>query len=193
MLLPIRSTILRVLLSAALVTTSVLAQSPAANTGTSAEDILSQLKSQASAEHKSILITFGASWCGNCHLFDKFLADPTIHPILDKAFVFADLASGEREGDKHHANTPGAEKLETLLGGKDVGVPFIVMLDASGNSITNSLRPVGHGNSDNIGYPDASYEIDWFIQMLNKAAPTLTLQDSATIRNWLNAHSSSKH
>jgi thiol-disulfide isomerase/thioredoxin len=185
--------ILRVLLSTILVTTSAFAQSAAPHAGASADEILTQLKSQAAAEHKNILISFGASWCGNCHMFDKFLADPAIHPILDKAFVFGDLISGEREGDKRHANTPGAQKLEELLGGKDVGVPFIVLLDASGSPITNSLRPNGHGNSDNIGYPDASYEIDWFMQMLKKAAPTLSAQDSATIRNWLTAHSSSKH
>jgi len=193
MLLSIRSTILRVLLLVALVTASALGQSPAANAGASAEEILTQLKSQAAAGHKNILITFGASWCGNCRMFDKFLADPAIHPILDKAFVFGDLVSGEREGDKRHTNTPGAEKLQTLLGGKDVGVPFIVLLDANGSLITNSLRPTSNGKSDNIGYPDASYEIDWFMEMLKKAAPALAPQDTAIIRGWLTAHSSSRH
>jgi thiol-disulfide isomerase/thioredoxin len=191
--LPLRSAILWAILSATLSTTPAIAQSTASLASANAEEILAQLKSQATAEHKSILLSFGASWCGNCRLFDKFLADPAIHPILGRAFVFADLDAGERPGDKHHANTPGAEKLQALLGGKEAGYPYIVLLDANGEPITNSLRPVEHGGSENIGYPDALVEIDWFMEMLKKAAPALSAQDTASIHTWLLAHRSPQH
>jgi thiol-disulfide isomerase/thioredoxin len=188
--LPIRSAILQVFLAAAFLTTNAFAQSTVTSAGANAEEVLTQLKSRAAARHKNILLTFGASWCGNCHLFDRFLADPKIRPILDKAFVFADLDAGERPGDRRHANLPGAQELQSSLGGKNAGYPYIVMLDPSGNLIASSLRPVGQGSGENIGYPDASYEIDWFMEMLKKAAPSLSAQDSASIRAWLTAHSS---
>jgi len=190
--LPIRSSMLRVILAAALLSTSALAQSTPPSTA-SADETLAQLKSQAVAGHKKILLSFGASWCGNCRLFDKFLADPTIHPILDRVFVFADLAAGELPGDKRHANVPGAEKLQASLGGKEAGLPFIVMLHADGAPIANSLRPLANGGTDNIGYPDAPYEIDWFMEMLKKAAPSLAAPETTTIRKWLKTHSSTPH
>lgn len=153
---------------------------------------MSILESRAASEHKNILLNFGASWCVNCRRFDGFLADREIHPILDKVFVFADMAAGERPDDQRHPNFPGAENLCQSLGGKDAGFPFIVMLDQSGSTIVNSLRPVGKGSGENIGYPDASYEIDWFMQMLKSAAPSLSARERETIHSWLTAHSSAR-
>jgi len=181
---------LPVVLSAALATAPAFAQSSVPYAGENADEVMTHLKSDASAEHKNILLTFGASWCGNCRLFDRFLADPQIHPIIDRIFVVADLAAGERASDKRHHNVSGAEKLLSSLGGKDTGFPYIAMLDPAGNLITDSLRPVGNRSSENTGYPDAPYEIDWFMEMLNKAAPSLPAQDLARIRSWLTAHSS---
>jgi hypothetical protein len=189
--LRIHLNLLRAVLLAAVVSTPAFAQSAPPSAAADADAIIALLKSQAAAGHKDILLTFGASWCGNCRKFDKFLADPAIHPILDRAFVFGDMASGERSTDKRHTNTPGAVALQSTFGGNDAGYPFIVMLDANGRLIANSLRPTGHGSTENTGYPDAPYEIDWFMVMLKSAVPTLSAQDAAIIRNWLSAHSSS--
>ena len=147
-----------------------------------------QVKRQAASSHKNILLSFGASWCVNCRLFDKFLADPAIHPIMEKAFVNADLNTGERDGDKRHSNIPGGQKLQASLGGKDSGYPYLVMLDPSGRPIVDSIAPGDYGHPGNIGYPVAPWEIDWFLDMLKKSAPTLTPQDTATIRTWLSTH-----
>ena len=180
------------MLSAALASSHALAHSAVPNAGANAEEVMAQVESQAAAEHKDILLTFGASWCVNCRLFDKFVADPAIHPILDKIFVFADLDTGELASDKRHANLPGGEKLQASLGGKDAGYPYIAMLDAKGNPIANSLRPTGHGSGENIGYPFVPSEVDWFMEMLKKAVPSLSAHDTDTIRTWLTAHGS-KH
>jgi hypothetical protein len=186
----IHATILRVALAAALVAAPCFAQPALAQEGENADQIMAQLKSRAAAEQKNILLSFSASWCVNCRLFDGFLADRAIHPILDRVFVIGDMTAGEHAGDNRHTNTPGAEKLTSALGGQDAGYPFIVMLDANGNLIVNSLRPTGAGSGDNIGYPDAPYEIDWFMEMLKKAAPSLTAVETSKIRRWLKAHSS---
>jgi hypothetical protein len=155
----------------------------------SAHDVMAQAESRAAAEHKNILLTFSASWCGPCKMFERFLQDPVIHPIMDKAFVMDRLDVGEHPSDTKHADSPGGEALRTALGGQDAGYPYIVMLDPAGKPIADSFLPnKPRDGSGNIGYPALPVEVDWFMQMLQKAAPSLTAQDRATIHTWLTAH-----
>lgn len=177
---------LRLLLAStvALAPLAIHAQSTPA--GASASDVMATLESSAAAQQKHILLQFGASWCGNCKLFDRFLNDPAIHPIMSKAFVFGDMATGEQAKDTRHTNLPGGFDLQRELGGGKSGWPYIVMLDQQGKLLASSVRP---GKEGNIGYPASSDEIRWFVTMLRKAAPTMTPQDLATIQKWLSAHS----
>ena len=178
-------------LSAALIAAPTQAHSAAVDDpGANAAAVMTQVKRQAASSHKNILLSFGASWCVNCRLFDKFLADPAIHPIMEKAFVYADLNTGERDGDTRHTNIPGGQKLQASLGGKDSGYPYLVMLDPSGQPIVDSIAPGDQGHPGNIGYPAAPYEVDWFMEMLKKAAPSLTAQETETVRDWLTKHAS---
>ena len=192
---PTRSSIMtiqKIVLSATLLVATPSAHAaPPAKAG-NADEVMTRAKTQAASEHKNILLSFSASWCGNCRLFDAFLADPKIHPIMDKAFVFADLDAGERPNDTRHANIPGGPEIQAALGGKTAGYPYIVMVDPTGKPITDSQRPATVAHPGNIGYPDAPWEIDWFMQMLKKAAPLLSSQETATVRSWLTAHSSSR-
>jgi hypothetical protein len=173
------------LAAAALLPSISLLAEPTAN------DILSNARTTAAAQHKNILLIFSASWCGPCHLFEHFLADPAIAPIMNKAFVIQTLDVGEQPTDIKHHDTPGAVTLRADLGGATAGYPYLIMLDDAGHPIINSLRPdptTPAGN--NIGYPAIPVEIDWFMRMLQKSAPTFTPQDTATIRAWLTAHGS---
>jgi thiol-disulfide isomerase/thioredoxin len=154
-----------------------------------ADEIFSQAKATAAAQHKNILLVFSASWCGPCHMFEHFLADPTIAPIMQKAFVIQRLDVGEFPTDTKHHDTPGAVALRAQLGGATAGYPYILMLDPAGHPIINSLRPdPATPGGNNIGYPAVPVEIAWFMQMLQKSAPTLTPQDTATLHAWLAAH-----
>jgi hypothetical protein len=150
---------------------------------------MSKAEAQAAAEHKNILLMFGASWCTPCHRFESFLNDPAVGPLLAKSFVLVHLDVMEHDNDKLHADNPGAERLMSSLGGADTGIPFTVMLDPHGESITDSLRPdsASRGGS-NIGFPTQPPEIDWFMRMLHRGAPNLTPQETATIRTWLEHH-----
>lgn len=154
--------------------------------GASSTEVMAQLKAAATAQHKAILLQFGASWCGNCRLFDRFLSDPAIAPIVGKVFVFGEMATGERSSDTHHTNLPGGLALQDSLGGKDAGLPYFVMLSGDEKLLASSIAP---GKGGNIGYPATRAEIAWFLTMLHKAAPSLSPQELATVQKWLQAHS----
>ena len=172
------------LIAAALLLPTALHAEPTAN------DILAQARATAAAQHKNILLVFSASWCGPCHMFKHFLDDPAIAPIMNKAFVITTLDADEHPTDTKHHDTPGAVDLRASLGGSaGVGIPYLVILNPAGHPIINSLRPDPKAPAGgNIGYPAVPAEIDWFMQMLQKSAPTLTPQDTATIHAWLTAH-----
>lgn len=164
------------------------------DTGSTAAAILDKAEGQARTEHKHILVDFSASWCVNCRLFERFLADPQMNAILSRHFVFATMVTGERPGDTKHANTSGGVAFESSIGGKDAGFPWLVILDADGKPIVNSDRPdpKGKGGKSNIGYPDSPQETDWFVGMLHQSAPEIPQLDLANVHTWLTAHSSSQ-
>jgi Thioredoxin-like len=154
----------------------------------SAAQILQRVKSQARAEHKNILLEFGASWCINCKLYDRMLDNPSMHAILGPHFVFAYMDSGEHPHDSRHANTPGAVDFENSIGGKDAGWPFLVILNPDGKPLVNSNRPDPESKAgDNIGYPVLPQEVDWFITMLHRGAPSISPQELAGVHAWLTA------
>ena len=161
----------------------------AADTMPPTEVVLHAVETDAQTQHKSILLSFGASWCGNCHRFARFLSDPAIHPIIGKAFITSELITGERKDDPRHSNNPGGLAYEETLGGKGAGWPYLVILDPSGKLLVDSFRPDhGRPHALNIGYPASADEIDWFVHMLQVAGPGLTRSDLLTIRTWLTNH-----
>jgi Thioredoxin-like len=166
------------------------AKAAAPDGGPSADAILRQAEQQARVEHKNILLTFGASWCVNCRLYDRFLADPQMHAVLSRAFVFASMDTGEQTRDTKHANTPGGVAFEDSVGGKDAGWPFLVILDDHGKPIVDSNRPNPRGkpSDNNIGYPVEPGEVAWFLEMLRRGAPGMSQEDLASVHAWLTTH-----
>ena len=156
-----------------------------------ADCLLKAAEATARSQQKNVLLMFSASWCAPCHRLQSFLVDPTIRPIFDRYFVKLIVISGERPDDTRHQNTPGAEQLLESLHDTDTNLPLVVMLNSSGKVIVDSVRPVlGPRNLHaNIGYPESPTGIDWFLEMLRRAAPSLTSNERSTIQKWLRQHS----
>lgn len=159
------------------------------NAGPSAAAILQNAESQARAQHKNIMLDFGASWCINCKLYDRMIDDPSVGPILSHHFVFITMNTGERPNDSRHANTPGAVAFEDSVGGKGAGWPFLVILNPDGKPLIDSNRPDSKSPSgkSNIGYPAAPEEVDWFVTMLRRTTPSISQHDVDTVHAWLTA------
>ncbi len=165
-------TIALVLATLILAPLATLAKAP------SADEVLAPAKAKASAEKKAIFLHFGASWCGWCKKLDAFLDRPEIKPVFEKYFIPVKLVVQENEKNKALEN-PGADALLKKLGGPD-GLPYSAFLDARGEMIVNSKR-----EGANIGYPGQPNEVDWFLQMMKKAAPSISQDDLKIIETAL--------
>jgi hypothetical protein len=121
-------------------------------------------------------------------MFEAFLRDPVTGPIMDRSFVIARFDVGEHPGDKRHSDTPGAVALRASLNGANAGYPYLVVVDPAGKPIVDSYRPVKGkvaGADINIGYPALPVEIDWFIEMMHRSAPSMSAAEMDTLRQWL--------
>ena len=147
----------------------------------SAEQILNAAKSQAAKENKAIYVHFGASWCGWCKRLDAFLDRPDVKTTFDKYFVPVKLVVQENEKNKALENT-GADAILKQVGGP-AGLPFSAFLDRSGKLIVNSNRNGEAGQ--NIGHPYQPAEVDWFLEMMKKAAPQISATDLETLETAL--------
>jgi thioredoxin-related protein len=144
----------------------------------SSDQVMASAKEKAAVEQKAIFLHFGASWCPWCRRLDAFLDGPDIKPVFEKYFVPVKLVVQEREKNKALEN-PGADKLLEQLGGP-AGLPYSAFLDSKGEMIANSKL-----NGNNIGYPGEPGEIDYFVQMMKKAAPKMTDGDLKIIESAL--------
>ena len=155
-----------------------------------AEDVLTQAQTEATKEHKNIFLIFSSRYCGPCRELEEFLGNPKINSIITKHFVVARLPVAEESGTDHKPTSPGADELAHRYGGVWGSIPFFVFLDSSGQLIINSNRPAKNKpEGENIGYPATAEEIEWFLNMLRKGAPSITGDDLLIIETVLRSAS----
>jgi thioredoxin-related protein len=151
-----------------------------------ADQVLAAAEASAGAQNKNVWVIFGASWCVWCRHLDALIDSPDAGPILSRYFVVAHLTV-EEHGDKASLDSPGGEAVMRRLGGAAGGLPFFAFVDATGQVLINSNRPVAGKSGANIGFPSAPEEVDWFMTMLHRAAPSLSAAQAQMIEQKLRA------
>jgi thioredoxin 1 len=82
---------------------------------------------KARAEHKRVIVEFGANWCFDCHVLDKALHRSDLAPILAANYevVHVDIGRGEKNQDL-------MTKYEVPM---KRGIPGLAVLDADGKLV----------------------------------------------------------
>jgi len=149
-----------------------------------ASALLDAARITALEEEKSILVEFGASWCGWCHRFDAFVQSPEVGPLMARHYVVLKFTVQERP-EKRALNTLGAQSLMDEWGGGRSGLPFYVFLSARGEKIAGSNAM---SSGANIGYPATPVEIQAFVRLLEQTAPRMSADERAQIAQYLKDH-----
>jgi thioredoxin 1 len=81
----------------------------------------------ASAEHKRVIVVFGANWCFDCHVLDDAFHRQDIAPVLAANYevVHVDVGRGEKNQDL-------MKKYEVPM---KRGIPGLAVLDADGKLV----------------------------------------------------------
>ena len=85
---------------------------------------------QAAADHKRVLLIFGANWCYDCHVLDRGLREGEAGKIVSEKFLLVDVDIGE--GEK---NPDLVKKYKINL---DKGVPVVAILGSDGKLLYRS-------------------------------------------------------
>ena len=134
-----------------------------------AADVLATALATAQKEQKRVFLHFGAPWCVWCRRLEAWMAEPAVRERLDRDLVDVAIDVDRMEG--------GPKLKDDLGGGKSGGIPWFVILDASGKPLITSDGPGG-----NIGFPSAPEEVEHFGAMLRKGQSHL---DEAAVKTIL--------
>ena len=82
---------------------------------------------KAAAEHKRVIVVFGANWCYDCHVLDTAFHRSDLAPILSANYevVHVDIGKGEKNQDLMN-------KYEVPM---KRGIPGLAVLDADGKLV----------------------------------------------------------
>lgn len=100
-------------------------------TSDAATDIANAL-TQAKAEHKHVLLKFGANWCVWCHRLNDLLhKNQAVHAALTRDYILVPVDVNTRHGPKRNLST-----IERYGNPTQHGLPVLVILDPNGNPLT---------------------------------------------------------
>ena len=62
---------------------------------------LKEALAKAKADHKRVIVVFGANWCFDCHVLDEAFHSPELAPIIAANYVVVhiDIGKGEKNQD----------------------------------------------------------------------------------------------
>ena len=95
-----------------------------------ASEAIAQALAQAKADHKRVLLDFGADWCPDCQVLAQLFDDPQVKPFLDAHYHVVRIDVGRWDNNLDIANRYG-NPIEK-------GIPAVVILDANARTITST-------------------------------------------------------
>jgi thioredoxin 1 len=101
----------------------VAADSPYNETADAKLDI-KQALTQAATSQKSVIVVFGANWCGDCKMLDAAMKTGTSAPLLARDFQIVKVNVGRWDKNLDLAKTYGVPL--------DKGIPAVVILSPTG-------------------------------------------------------------
>jgi thioredoxin 1 len=84
----------------------------------------------ARADHKRVLVIFGANWCYDCHVLDATLRSATVAPLVEANYHVLHI----NIGDEGKQNEDLAARFQVAL---DKGIPALAVLDGDGKVIAS--------------------------------------------------------
>lgn len=138
-----------------------------------AEQLLVDSLLKAAEQDKCVLVRVGTPYCGWCNVLAQFVQDHESLFATDYVDIKIDTMR----------MTNGEQVAARLAPSENGGVPWMVILDASGKELANSFGPDG-----NVGYPYQPNEIAHFITMLRESRKKLTDADLEAIAADMNAY-----
>ena len=106
---------------------------------------------------------------------EEFLGQKEVAPALAKDYVIIEIDTALMENGKQVA--------DRLRKSRRGGIPWMVILDATGKELITSDGPKG-----NVGCPVQPHEIEWFLTMLRNTARNLGEEQIAEIEAALRAY-----
>ena len=129
------------------------------------ENVLKSAYALAEKEKKNVIVIFHASWCVWCRKMDKSISDPAIKKYFEENYVITHLVVNEMKG-KEHLQNPGADVFLDVMGGKNEGLPYWVVLDSKGKKLADSQMSPG----ENTGCPANEQEVAHFRKVLKNTS-----------------------
>ncbi|MEQ1829573.1 MAG: thioredoxin family protein [Pirellula sp.] len=125
-------------------------------------DLLEKAIATATRENKRVLVQETATWCGPCHMLSRLLL---ANRQWEKDYVWVKM---------DHRWTGAIEIMRGLREGANGGIPWFVILDASGKKLATSNLP---DSGNNIGFPSEDYGREHFANMLKATRQRMTDQE----------------
>ncbi len=115
----------------------------------------------AKADHKRVLVIFGANWCYDCHVLDTTLRSREVAPLVAANYHVLHINIGEQD-----SNADLAERFQVPL---KKGIPGLAVLDGDGRVVT-SLKNGEFESAAKIGMSDVTGFLERWKPAAAKAA-----------------------